>query len=128
MTREEFLEYHRMMCEKMHAISKAKNQDYTGGSKVNDAFANFKLVEEYGITDAPTGFLTRMSDKVSRIISLLTTGKQAVKDESVQDTLIDLANYCILLAGYLESVKREPEQPLKGLGQLFRRVVRVIIE
>ncbi len=29
-----------------------------------------------------------------------------MKDESVTDTLLDLANYCILMAGYVESVRQ----------------------
>lgn len=49
------------------------------------------------------GFLTRMSDKFSRLGSFINKGELLVLDESVEDTLVDLANYCALFAGYLES-------------------------
>jgi hypothetical protein len=55
---------------------------------------------------AEIGFLTRMSDKLSRIGSYVTKGILMVKDESIEDTLIDLANYCILFAGYIRSQKK----------------------
>ena len=39
---------------------------------------------------------TRINDKINRINSLITTNKQEVKDESLNDTIMDLANYAIL--------------------------------
>lgn len=83
-------------------ISKAKNADYTG--KTSDPFANFKAVEVLGIS-TEQGFLTRMMDKMKRIASFVENGELLVKDESVTDTLQDLANYSCLLAGYIESKK-----------------------
>jgi hypothetical protein len=47
-----------------------------------------------------------MSDKFARITTFVNKGVLKVKDESVEDTLLDLANYCILMAGYIKS-KRE---------------------
>ena len=87
-------------------ISKKKNADYTG---VNDnPFANFKSVESLGIK-TEHGFLTRMMDKMARIGSFVSKGELQVKDESVKDTLRDLANYACLLAGYIESKKPSHE-------------------
>lgn len=103
MTKEEYMKFHAECCEKMIATTKAKNADYTGGSA--DPFANFQQVGH--IVQLPQvveiGFVTRMSDKFSRIGSFVTKGILQVKDESVEDTLIDMANYCILFAGYLRS-------------------------
>jgi hypothetical protein len=87
----------------MHAITRAKNQDYTGVG--DDPFANFTRVEMMGVTDAPRGFLVRMLDKVSRLVSFTQKGTFAVKDESFEDTCLDLANYAILLAAYVKSKK-----------------------
>ena len=81
-----------------------KNSDYTGSS--NDPFANFKAIEVYGIK-TEVGFLTRMTDKLARIASFIKNGELMVKDESVQDTLLDLANYSMLFAAYLESIKND---------------------
>ena len=46
-----------------------------------------------------------MFDKMKRISSFVHQGELQVKDESVKDTLQDLANYCCLMAGYIESQK-----------------------
>jgi hypothetical protein len=84
-------------------ITKKKSADYCGLS--GDPFSNFKLVEHLGLCSVEVGFITRISDKLSRLSSFATKGVLEVKDESVQDTLLDCANYCILLSGYLESKK-----------------------
>lgn len=101
MKRADYLEFHRQACEKMIAITAAKNADYSGGSDVDDAFANFRAVELAGICSAEVGFLTRISDKMARIQSFVKKGTLLVKDESVEDTLLDAANYMILLAGFI---------------------------
>ncbi len=103
MTKQEYMEFHRAACERMMETTKKKNSDYTGGS--NSPFSNFEqignLVALPNVVEI--GFLTRMSDKLSRIGSFVTQGSLQVNDESVTDTLVDLANYCILMAGYLRS-------------------------
>jgi len=87
----------------MHSITKAKNSDYTGNS--DDPFENFTICERIGIATTEQGFLTRMTDKLSRVNTFAQNGQLLVKDESVEDTLFDLANYCLLFAGYLRSKK-----------------------
>lgn len=85
----------------MLEVTKAKNHDYAGEA---DPYKNFKLVEQLGVCSVEKGILVRMCDKMSRISNLLE--KEAkVKDESVADTLIDLANYSILLKCYREQKK-----------------------
>jgi len=71
-------------------IIKAKNSDY-GAS--DDPFANFRMFGELG-------FAVRLSDKLSRIKTLLERGSAKVKDESLEDTILDMANYCYLLLAY----------------------------
>lgn len=107
MNRQEFLDYQKVCCNKMIEIAKAKNTDYAGAG--DNAFANFTKVETLGIATTEAGFLTRMTDKLCRLVSFLNNGQLAVKDESVEDTLLDLANYCILMAAYIKS-KRPPEK------------------
>jgi len=106
MDNAEYLKFHRAACDKMVEITKKKNHDYAGGS--GDAFFNFTKVESMGIATTEQGFLTRMFDKFSRITTFVNKGILSVSDESVEDTLFDLANYCILMAGYIRS-KREKE-------------------
>jgi hypothetical protein len=105
MNKESYFAFHADFCRRMEDITRRKNADYCGDN--DDPFANFRLVEKLRIATTEQGFLTRMSDKLSRIASLI--GKEAqVKDESIADTLHDLANYCALFAGYLTSKKSSP--------------------
>lgn len=102
-TRNGLLDFLQAETERMLKIARAKNQDYAGASA--DPFGNFARVETLGICKTEVGFLTRMTDKLCRISSFVAAGTLAVKDESVQDTLRDLANYSLLMLAYLESKK-----------------------
>jgi hypothetical protein len=103
MTSEQYFQFAEETMLDMIALSRSKNADYTGGSV--DPFGNFKAVEILGIS-TEIGFLTRMMDKMKRISTFVNRGQLQVKDEAVEDTLKDLANYCILFMGYLESKKQ----------------------
>lgn len=105
MTKKEYMEFHEAACRKMVEITKVKNADYSGGSE--DPFYNFTRVEAVGFCTTEQGFLTRMFDKFSRIASFVSKGVLHVKDESIEDTLFDLANYCILFAGYIKHKKSQ---------------------
>lgn len=102
---EQYLEYHKKCCDKMVEIARAKNHDYAGFTE--DAFANFRVVEKCGIASVEQAFLTRMMDKISRVNSFVKQGVCNVKDEKIEDTLLDLANYSILMAGYINQKKLE---------------------
>ncbi len=107
MTKPEYLEFHKAFCEDMVEITKKKNADYAGAG--SDPFANFRqigsLIQSPSVIEI--GFLTRMSDKMSRIGSFISNGTLQVKDESVEDTLKDLANYSALFAGYLREQRQK---------------------
>ena len=70
--------------DEMNALYERKNHDY--GNSFSDTF------EKLGAISAAT----RMYDKMNRIISLVTTQEQKVNDESLRDTLIDIANYAVM--------------------------------
>lgn len=84
---------HEQLLNYLNEIYRAKNKDY------GDAFG--KSHEKYG---AIAG-LTRINDKFNRLEELILSGEQLVEDETVLDTLLDLANYSIML--YME-VESEP--------------------
>lgn len=113
MTKAEYIEFFIEMQKKMLAITKAKNADYTGAG--GDPFANFKQIK--ALINIPNaveiGFVTRMSDKLSRIGSFVENGTLQVKDESVDDTLLDLAIYSILFMGHLKA-ERDKAQTKEG--------------
>ncbi len=102
MTKAQYFDFAENFFKEALETSKKKNADYTGGSE--DPFSNFTSIEALGIA-TEIGFLTRMMDKMKRIASFAKNGELQVKDESVTDTLRDLANYASLFAGYIESKK-----------------------
>lgn len=104
MTKDEYFLFAERFFNDCLETSRKKNADYTG--KNDDPFSNFRSVEVLGIT-TEQGFLTRMMDKMKRIASFAEQGELQVKDESVTDTLKDLANYSCLLAGYIKSKSHE---------------------
>ena len=78
------LKMHADLCTQMHELCVEKNKRY------GDSFS--KTVQQYGLISA----LTRMSDKWNRIETLILGRADKSADESLVDSLIDLANYCIM--------------------------------
>ena len=78
------LKMHADLCAQMHDLCVAKNKRY------GDSFS--KTAQRYGLISA----LTRMSDKWNRIETLILGRADESADESLVDSLIDLANYCIM--------------------------------
>lgn len=101
MNRAELLTSFQNIFESMYEIVDEKNNDYAGESAV-DALKNFKVVEYLGVASVEQWFLTRITDKLSRVSNLI---KQPAKvaDEKITDTLIDMAVYAILFKIYLDS-------------------------
>ena len=69
--------------KEMLELYKAKNSDY--GDSFGDTYHKLGLISA----------VTRISDKVNRLQSLCTK-EQKIYDESIRDTLIDLANYAVM--------------------------------
>jgi hypothetical protein len=103
MNRDEYLAEFEKITDRMLEITKAKNSDYTGDS--SQPFKNFTMVETMGAASTEQGFFTRMNDKMMRFAGFLKNGTLQVEDEKIEDTLMDLANYSILLICYLRSKK-----------------------
>lgn len=81
---------HTEICEELKDLYKRKNADY------GDSF--HKTFIEEGMAMARI----RLTDKLERFKRLTKSGEQNVKDESIRDTLIDLANYAIMTIVELE--------------------------
>ena len=105
--RQNLMVAHEAMCAKARVLMDKKNQDYAGDE---DIFANFRRTEDMGITSTEKGFLVRMTDKFSRLASFTENNELAVKDESVEDTLIDIINYAVLFHQYIKMKKDENEK------------------
>lgn len=74
---------HEKLCAELTDTYRRKNHDY------GDSFHQSYI--EDGLTMAKI----RIGDKYSRFKSLIKSD-QMVKDESIRDTLMDMANYCIM--------------------------------
>ena len=77
---------HKELCELLNKVYAQKNSDY--GNSFGETF------DKLGIISA----VTRISDKYNRLVSLCTKSEEErqVKDESITDTLLDMANYCMM--------------------------------
>lgn len=73
-----------LICSELIALQKAKNADY--GNSFSES------VEEFGLTAA----LIPITNKVNRLKQLMKSDAAQVKDESIDDTLRDLACYAIM--------------------------------
>jgi hypothetical protein len=85
---------HKEICESLNKLYAAKNKDY--GDSFGEGF------EEYGLIMPAI----RLDDKMKRFKQLIKQEAE-VKDESIIDTLMDLANYSIMTIIELEKEKEK---------------------
>ena len=79
------VEQHSIISRELTELYERKNADY------GDSFG--KSYAEYGLA-MPS---IRLEDKLNRLKNLtLRSGKQQIAEESIRDTLMDLANYAIM--------------------------------
>lgn len=76
-------EHHEAICKDLTALYEKKNHDY------GDSF--HKSFQEYGLTMV----CIRLEDKLNRL-KTLAKAEQIVADETIVDTLNDLANYAVM--------------------------------
>lgn len=89
MTQNEKVQAHKAICDQLNSIYEQKNHDY------GDSFHQTFLEEGMAMSRI------RLGDKLSRFKTLTRldsndSDAQKVKDESIRDTLLDLANYAIM--------------------------------
>jgi hypothetical protein len=80
----------------MIELFERKNSDYN--NSIHDTYMKYGAV----------AYLVRMEDKINRVRSLTQSNNQKV-DEKIKDTLIDLANYSILMLLELEGGKNDKD-------------------
>lgn len=95
--------------DEMNALYERKNHDY--GNSFSETY------RKLGVISATT----RMLDKMNRIVSLVTKDKQEVNDESLRDTLIDLANYAVMTIMELDGEKPSSEESVTDEKNIHRR-------
>lgn len=79
----------RHVLNQMGDIFAVKNEKYGNSFEIS--------LNKYGNIAA----LTRIGDKFNRVENLILTANSGTPDESVIDTLVDMANYCVMTAVYM---------------------------
>lgn len=87
------MDEHMTICSKLNEIYSAKNQDY--GDSFGETFQKLGLISA----------VTRITDKCNRLQSLSVSKEIKVEDERLEDTLMDMANYCIMTLIELQNQK-----------------------
>lgn len=92
------LERHKQICEELNKLYEKKNHDY------GDSFHLTYLEEGMAMPRI------RLADKLNRFKKLSRPQEdQLVPEESLRDTLIDLANYAIMTIVEMEVESRDSE-------------------
>lgn len=84
-TKMDRLDIYKYIINNLEETYKNKNNDY--GNSVADTYKKF----------GDLSFLVRITDKYNRLLTLCNpNNEQKIKDEKIDDTILDLANYCLL--------------------------------
>ena len=86
------IKQHKEKVDYLHDLYKRKNQDY--GNSFD------KSLDEHGVIAS----VVRLEDKFNRF-KKISKNIQLVEDESFIDTILDMANYAIMTAMWLENQK-----------------------
>lgn len=76
--------------DELREMHNRKNQDY---GRDTDPYANVRASEDFGIPGW-VGGMARANDKMRRLQQAARKG--TLRNESVEDSLIDLAVYCVI--------------------------------
>lgn len=86
------IKMHKDILDNLHELYISKNSDY--GNSIHDTY------EKYGLIS----FLVRLEDKLNRARTI-SKQEALIKDEKIEDTLLDMANYAILAVMELRGYK-----------------------
>ena len=89
---------HEEICNYLHNLYEQKNKAY--GNSFGETY------KKLGIISA----VTRITDKYNRLITLSINNDISCGDESLCDTLLDMANYCIMTVMEIEDSKNKEPQ------------------
>lgn len=77
--------------KEMVSLQEKKNKDYGNSFE--------QTLDEFGLIAS----VIRLNDKMNRVKQLCKSQKQEIKDEKIEDTLIDLANYAVMTLSWLKN-------------------------
>ena len=92
MTKKEQKAHFNYIVDEMEKVLFSKGDDYAN----EDRLSNFKLAGAITGGDARTNCLNLIATKVARL-GVLINSKEKPNNESIEDSVLDLANYSVLL-------------------------------
>lgn len=95
---------HFSLCFELNTLYVQKNADY------GDSFHKTYLEEGMAMPRI------RLSDKLERFKKLTRSNEMHIKDESIRDTLIDLANYAIMTVMEMDGENNTQQDAQRGTG------------
>lgn len=107
------IEIHAEVCKEIHDLYIDKNADY------GDSFRKVR-------NEIPNAILVRLSDKLNRLKNLMCDESEYhIKDETIDDTLMDLANYAMLeiVERRMDNLPKMENEP-DGMREIFRESIR----
>lgn len=87
--------------DELRDLTMKKRAGYSPGA---DPFANFRKSQMFGVSPL-TGILVRVTDKLSRIASLLSNPANDQVGESLRETLLDAGNYLLIAVAMMDGDK-----------------------
>ena len=98
------IQHFQQIVKEMAETYAKKNKDY--GNSFD------KTLDKWG----PNIALARLEDKLNRITQLTLSGKAEVNDESIEDTLKDMATYAIMFLMWRQNKTSGNVEPTKSTG------------
>jgi hypothetical protein len=109
-------EFDKVLAE-MKAMHDRKQADY-GRAELGDPFANVRASEDFGIPGW-VGCMTRANDKMRRLQA--AARGQNLKNESIEDSLMDLAVYAVIALVLYREVKAPISPPTQYAWERYRQ-------
>lgn len=94
MNKKQQEKHFKSMTKKMNKVMFSKGDDYAN----EDRLSNFKLAGAISGGNAETNCLNLIGTKVARLGVLINSKGNKPNHESIEDSILDLANYAILLS------------------------------
>jgi hypothetical protein len=111
---ELYINFHKRICDEIRELSRLKQNDYCDLSNKEDlysVFGNFMNPEKMGVADCQTVMMCRLIDKFTRLVNCTNKGECGVEDEALDDTLMDMMNFLVLISYYRSLKSDEKDIP-----------------
>jgi hypothetical protein len=114
---------HKNLLDEIVALHEKKSKDYAHSG---DPYANFKAAAQVadGFTGVDAVFATLIGVKLARIRELTAPGR-VPNNESLDDSFVDLTNYCAIWTAYRRDQRQEQDalatKLVEEIGEAMRR-------